>query len=150
MRGLVVTGLPVFGAWGCRRGGERPAKVTERCPAAGSPLTWGPTPCLTTHPPTHPSIHTPAPAPAAPALAQIRAKEEARKRDEEARKERERQDKYAAAVETEEMRKSSIRARALEKERMLAELYAQRKKEHDLRKVDLEFQLKLRLDKVDR
>lgn len=79
---------------------------------------------------------------------QIRAGEEARKREEEARREADRHHKYAAALETEEMRKSSVKSRAEAKERMLAELYAQRRKEHDLKKVEQEFQLKLRLDKV--
>lgn len=90
--------------------------------------------------------------PALPSLSpppQLRVREEARKHEEDLRKERERQDKYQAAQETEEMRKASIRGRAEEKERMLAELYARRKKENDLRRVEQEFQLKLRLDKVD-
>lgn len=73
---------------------------------------------------------------------QIRAREEERKRQEELRKERERQDKYSAALEVEAMRKASIKARAEEKERMLAELYARRKKEHDLKKVEQEFQVR--------
>lgn len=76
-------------------------------------------------------------------------KEEQRKIDEEKRKERERQEKYQAAVESEEMRKSSIRQRAEEKERALAELYLKRKKEHDIKKCEAEFELKMRLDKVD-
>jgi hypothetical protein len=85
----------------------------------------------------HPDALTSLP----PCPIQIRAREEERKRQEEVRKEQQRQDKYAAALETEEMRRSSIKARADEKERMLAELYARRKKEHDLRKVEQEFQV---------
>ena len=38
--------------------------------------------------------------------------------------------------------------KANEKDVALADLYAHRKKENDLRKVEKEFQLKLRLDKV--
>ncbi len=81
-------------------------------------------------------------------LLQLHAKEEIRKREEEARKEQERQDKFNAAQAAEENRKFSIKARAEEKDRMLAQLYAQRKKEHDIKKVEQEFHLKLRLDKV--
>jgi len=82
-------------------------------------------------------------------LEAIHAREEAHKKEEEHRKHLERQEKYAAALETEEMRKMSVKERAAEKERLLAELNARRKKENDLRKVDSDFQLKLRLDKVD-
>mmetsp|Transcript_36136 Transcript_36136/g.80419 ORF Transcript_36136/g.80419 Transcript_36136/m.80419 type:complete len:530 (-) Transcript_36136:827-2416(-) len=82
-------------------------------------------------------------------LSEQRRREEERKAEEERRKERERQEKYLAALETEEMRKMSIKQRAEEKERMLAELYARRKKENDIKKVETEFELKLRLDKVD-
>lgn len=82
-------------------------------------------------------------------LEEFRRKEEALKREEERRKEKERHDKYLAALESEEMRKMSIKQRAEEKERLLAELYARRKKENDIRKVESEFELKLRLDKVD-
>lgn len=71
-------------------------------------------------------------------------KDEQRKIEEEKRKERERQEKYAAAMETEEMRKLSIKQRAEEKERALAELYLRRKKEHDIKKVESEFELKVR------
>ncbi len=80
---------------------------------------------------------------------QIHAREEQRKREEELRKQRERHEKYMGALATEEMRKQSIKSRADQKDQMLAQLYAQRKKEHDLKRVDQEFQLKLRLDKVD-
>lgn len=79
---------------------------------------------------------------------QLQAKEDARKRDEEARKEAERQDKYRAAQYREEQRKSRIRQRAEDKDQSLNVLYSTRKKEHDLKKVEQEFQLKLRLDKV--
>ncbi|KAF5839744.1 hypothetical protein DUNSADRAFT_18746 [Dunaliella salina] len=79
----------------------------------------------------------------------IHAREEAHKKEEEHRKHLERLDKYAAALETEEMCKLSVKERAAEKERLLAELNARRKKENDLKKVDSDFQLKLRLDKVD-
>jgi len=82
-------------------------------------------------------------------LEEIRKRDEERKRMEDLRKERERQDKYQAAVESEEMRKMTIKQRAEEKERLLAELYARRKKENDIRKVEQEFEMKLRLDKVD-
>jgi signal recognition particle GTPase len=81
-------------------------------------------------------------------LEEIRKRDEERKRMEDLRKERERQDKYQAAVESEEMRKMTIKQRAEEKERLLAELYARRKKENDIRKVEQEFEMKLRLDKV--
>lgn len=80
---------------------------------------------------------------------EFRRREEEAKRAEDRRKEKERQDKYYAALESEEARKASIKARAEEKERVLAELYARRKKENDLKKVESEFELKLRLDKVD-
>lgn len=56
---------------------------------------------------------------------------------------------YLAALEAEEARKNSIKQRAEEKDRLLAELYARRQKENDLKKVQTEFELKLRLDKVD-
>lgn len=80
---------------------------------------------------------------------QAHAIEEQRKREDDARKQQERQAKYQAALAAEEARKGSIKDRAAEKERMLADLHNRRKKDHDLKKVDLEFQLKLRLDKVD-
>jgi hypothetical protein len=51
-------------------------------------------------------------------------------------------------LEAEEARKNSIKQRAEEKDRLLAELYARRQKENDLKKVQTEFELKLRLDKV--
>eukprot|EP00967_Tisochrysis_lutea_P151858 scaffold296203_cov19-Tisochrysis_lutea.AAC.1 len=54
----------------------------------------------------------------------IHAREEAHKKEEEHRKHLERQEKYAAALETEEMRKMSVKERAAEKERLLAELNA--------------------------
>mmetsp|Transcript_3797 Transcript_3797/g.6305 ORF Transcript_3797/g.6305 Transcript_3797/m.6305 type:complete len:532 (+) Transcript_3797:99-1694(+) len=82
-------------------------------------------------------------------MEEIHAKEEERKHQEDARKQRERMDKYSVAMETEEQRKSSIRSRAEDKEQMLSDLYQRRKKEHDIKKVESEFHLKLRLDKVD-
>lgn len=82
-------------------------------------------------------------------LDEWKRKDDERKIEEEKRKERERQDKYSSAVETEEMRKASIKQRAEDKDRALAELYAKRKKEHDIKKCEAEFELKLRLDKVD-
>ena len=81
-------------------------------------------------------------------LEEIRRKEDERKRLEDIRKERERQEKYQAAVESEEMRKMTIKQRAEEKDRLLAELYARRKKENDIKKCEQEFEMKLRLDKV--
>ena len=80
---------------------------------------------------------------------QIRAREEARKREEERLKELERHEKYQAAVNADAQRRANIKARAEEKDRMLAELYAQRKKEMDMKKVEREFHLTMRLDKVD-
>ncbi len=44
----------------------------------------------------------------------------------------------------------SIKQRANQKDQALAELYARRKKEHDIKKCEQEFELKLRLDKVRR
>lgn len=76
-------------------------------------------------------------------------REEARKIEDEKMKQRERQEKYDAAVQADEMRKASIRQKAEEKDRALAELYARRKKEHDIKKCESEFALQLRLDKVD-
>jgi hypothetical protein len=65
----------------------------------------------------------------------MHAKEEARKREDEARKQLERQEKYCTALAAEEDRKASIKARAEEKDTALAVLYSVRKKEHDLKKV---------------
>jgi phosphopantothenoylcysteine synthetase/decarboxylase len=52
-------------------------------------------------------------------------------------------------VAAEEARKASISSKAAIKDAALADLYKQRKKEHDLKKVETDFELKLRLDKVD-
>ncbi|KAF5839745.1 hypothetical protein DUNSADRAFT_18746 [Dunaliella salina] len=60
----------------------------------------------------------------------IHAREEAHKKEEEHRKHLERLDKYAAALETEEMCKLSVKERAAEKERLLAELNARRRGGH--------------------
>ncbi|MEW5317729.1 MAG: hypothetical protein WDW38_009006 [Sanguina aurantia] len=60
-----------------------------------------------------------------------------------------RQDKYHGALTQEELRKTHIRDKAKDKECALAELYAQRKKDNDIRRVEREFELKTRLDKVD-
>ncbi|MEW5303604.1 MAG: hypothetical protein WDW36_006280 [Sanguina aurantia] len=82
-------------------------------------------------------------------LADTAAKDELRKQEGERRKELERQDKYHGALTQEELRKTHIRDRAKDKECALAELYAQRKKDNDIRRVEREFELKTRLDKVD-
>ncbi|KAL6765170.1 hypothetical protein V8C86DRAFT_2462450 [Haematococcus lacustris] len=82
-------------------------------------------------------------------LEEIRLRQEEQKRQEELRRERDRHDKYMSAVEMEAQRRASIKARAEEKERMLSELYEKRRKENDLKRVEQDFQLKLRLDKVD-
>jgi len=79
----------------------------------------------------------------------IRKRDDERKRQEDIRKEKERQEKYSAAVEAEEMRKQRIKNHAEEKDRLLAELYQKRKKENDIKKAEAEFEMKLRLDKVD-
>lgn len=79
---------------------------------------------------------------------EVRKRDDERKRIEDIRHAKERADKYAAAVETEEMRKSRIKDHAEEKDRVLAELYARRKKENDIKKCEQEFEMKLRLDKV--
>ncbi|KAG2442802.1 hypothetical protein HXX76_002881 [Chlamydomonas incerta] len=71
------------------------------------------------------------------------------KRQSELEKERDRQNKYLTAVEIEEARKKAIRDKAEAKERELAELAAARKREHDIRRVEREFELKRRLDRVD-
>ncbi|KAG1681357.1 hypothetical protein FOA52_007405 [Chlamydomonas sp. UWO 241] len=78
-----------------------------------------------------------------------RKKDEKAKGEEEARKEKERKQKYDASVAAEEARKASISSKAKSKDAALADLYKQRKKEHDLKKVETDFELKLRLDKVD-
>ena len=80
-------------------------------------------------------------------MVQAHAKEEAAKREEEQRKQSERLGKYQAARFTEEARKMSIQERAQEKEHVMAEMLAKRKKENDLKKVETDFQLKLRLDR---
>eukprot|EP00798_Chlamydomonas_sp_ICE-L_P017638 gene17640-23981_t len=82
-------------------------------------------------------------------LEDLRKRDEELKRQEDIRKEDERHGKFQQAQENEEMRKTSIRMKAEEKERALAELYLQRKKEMDIKKVNTEFELKLRHDKVD-
>lgn len=74
---------------------------------------------------------------------------EQRKRDEELRKEQERQSKYMLALEREEYRKMDIKFKAEQKEKLLAEINAQRKKENDRRKVERDLFNSLRLDKVD-
>ena len=79
---------------------------------------------------------------------EVRKRDDERKRLEDIRHAKERADKYAAAVETEEMRKSRIKEHAEEKDRILADLYARRKKENDIKKCEQEFEMKLRLDKV--
>ncbi|KAG1662076.1 hypothetical protein FOA52_011551 [Chlamydomonas sp. UWO 241] len=71
------------------------------------------------------------------------------KRMADARMEQERAEKYQSAADAEEARKQSIRSRAEQKDRELAELYARRKKENDIKKLESDFELKLRLDKVD-
>lgn len=74
---------------------------------------------------------------------------EEKKREDEIRKEQERQAKYALALEREEMRKMDIRFKAEQKEKLLAEINMQRKKENDRRKVEHDLFNNLRLDKVD-
>ena len=81
-------------------------------------------------------------------LDEQRRKDEEEKRQEEIRKEQDRQAKFQQAIYMEEGRKTQIKQRAEEKERMLAEMYLRRKKELDIKKVEAEFELKLRLDKV--
>lgn len=71
------------------------------------------------------------------------------KRQQELEKERDRQNKYLTAVEIEEGRKKAIRDKAEAKEREMAELAAARKREQDIRRVEREFELKRRLDRVD-
>lgn len=53
---------------------------------------------------------------------QVHAREEALKKEEEHRKHLERGAKYAAALDSEEMRRMSVKERAAEKDRLLAEL----------------------------
>lgn len=76
-------------------------------------------------------------------------KEAELRRQAELAKEGERQHKYMSAVEIEEMRKKAIKDKAEQKERELADLAAQRKRENDIRRVEKEFELKKRLDRVD-
>ncbi|KAG2495718.1 hypothetical protein HYH03_006318 [Edaphochlamys debaryana] len=71
------------------------------------------------------------------------------KRQQELDKERERQYKYLTAMEMEEGRKKALRDRAEAKEREMAEMAAMRKREQDIRRVEREFELKRRLDRVD-
>lgn len=71
------------------------------------------------------------------------------RRQQELQKEAERQNKYLTAVELEEQRKKAIRDKAEAKERELADIAAARKREHDIRRVEKEFELKRRLDRVD-
>ena len=47
------------------------------------------------------------------------------------------------------VRHQAIKDKAAEKERELADLAAQRKRENDIRRVEKEFELKKRLDRVD-
>lgn len=82
-------------------------------------------------------------------MEEMRRKEEEERRLEDIRKEADRQAKFAAAQAIEENRKAAIKQKADEKERALAELYQRRKRENDIKKVETEFELKLRLDKVD-
>ncbi|EFJ52201.1 hypothetical protein VOLCADRAFT_87118 [Volvox carteri f. nagariensis] len=71
------------------------------------------------------------------------------RRQQEIQREQERHQKYLTAQEMEEARKKALRERAEAKERELAELAASRKREMDIRRVEREFELKRRLDRVD-
>ncbi|GLI68915.1 hypothetical protein VaNZ11_013335 [Volvox africanus] len=71
------------------------------------------------------------------------------RRQQEMQREQERHHKYLTAQELEEARKKALRERAEAKERELAELAASRKREMDIRRVEREFELKRRLDRVD-
>uniref|UniRef100_A0A7S0UY20 Uncharacterized protein n=1 Tax=Polytomella parva TaxID=51329 RepID=A0A7S0UY20_9CHLO len=79
---------------------------------------------------------------------QRRRDEEARRIEEE-RKSQERIEKLQQVQEQEELRKRMLEERAAEKDRALSDQLNRRNREVNLRKVEKEFELKLRMDKAD-